>query len=67
MSKKQNSISLSTTKAEYIATGSYCTQLLWMQTSLIMVFVKNILPFIVTIPVPLTSLKIPFNILEQNI
>ena len=31
MSKKQNSISLSITEAEYIATGSCCTQLLWMQ------------------------------------
>ena len=32
MSKKQNSISLSAAaKAEYIATGSYYTQLLWMQ------------------------------------
>ena len=31
MSKRQNSISLSTTEAEYIATGSCCTQLLWMQ------------------------------------
>ena len=31
---------------------------------LIMVFAKNILPFIATIPVPLTSLKIMFNILE---
>lgn len=30
MSKKQNSISLSTAEAEYIAAGSYCTQLLWM-------------------------------------
>ena len=28
MSKKQNSISLSTTEAKYIAAGSYCTQLL---------------------------------------
>ena len=36
-------------------------------SSLIMVFVNNILPFIVTILVPLTSLKILFNILEQNI
>ena len=36
-------------------------------SSLIMVFVKNILPFIVTIPMPLTSLKIQFNILELNI
>ena len=31
MSKKQNSISLSTGEVEYIAASSYCTQLLWMQ------------------------------------
>jgi len=31
MSRKQSSISLSTTEAEYIATGSCCTQLLWMK------------------------------------
>ena len=31
MSKKQNSVSLSTAKAEYIAAGSYCSQLLWMK------------------------------------
>jgi len=31
MSRKQSSISLSTTKAEYIAAGSCCTQLLWMK------------------------------------
>ena len=31
MSKKQNSISLSTAEAEYIAVGSCCTQLQWMQ------------------------------------
>ena len=31
MSKKQNFISLSTIEAEYIAIGSCCTQLLWMQ------------------------------------
>ncbi|CAM8959928.1 unnamed protein product [Rhodiola kirilowii] len=30
-SKKQNSISLSTAEAEYIATGSSCTQMLWMK------------------------------------
>ncbi|CAM8916842.1 unnamed protein product [Rhodiola kirilowii] len=29
--KKQNSISLSTAEAEYIAAGSCCTQLLWMK------------------------------------
>ena len=33
---------------------------------LIMIFVKNILPSIVTIPIPLTSLRILFNILELN-
>ena len=32
MSKKQNSISLSTTEAKYIATGSCCSQLLWMKS-----------------------------------
>jgi hypothetical protein len=31
MSRKQASISLSTTEAEYIAAGSCCTQLLWMK------------------------------------
>ena len=31
MSKKQNSILLSTVEAEYIVVGSCCTQLLWMQ------------------------------------
>jgi hypothetical protein len=34
MSKKQTSISLSTTEAEYIVAGSCCTQLLWMKTLL---------------------------------
>ena len=33
-SKKQNSISLSTAEAEYIAIGSCCTQLLWMKQML---------------------------------
>ena len=31
MSKKQNSVSLSTAKVEYIAVGSCCAQLLWMK------------------------------------
>ena len=34
MSKKQNSIPLSSAEAEYIAAGSYCTQLLWIQKPL---------------------------------
>ncbi|CAM8916160.1 unnamed protein product [Rhodiola kirilowii] len=33
-SKKQNSISLSTAEAEYIAAGSSCTQMLWMKQML---------------------------------
>ncbi|KAF7134605.1 hypothetical protein RHSIM_Rhsim08G0179800 [Rhododendron simsii] len=33
-SKKQNCISLSTAEVEYIATGSCCTQLLWMKQML---------------------------------
>ena len=35
MSKKKNSILLSTTEAEYIATGSCYTHLLWMQRLLL--------------------------------
>ena len=35
MSKKQNSISLSTAEAEYIVAGSCCTKLLWMQKLLL--------------------------------
>ena len=35
MSKKQNSISLSTAEAEYIAASSYYTQLFWMQKLLL--------------------------------
>ena len=31
MSKKQNSVSLSTAEAEYIAAASCCAQLLWMK------------------------------------
>ena len=31
MSKKQNSVSLSTVEAEYIAAGSCCSQLLWLK------------------------------------
>ena len=31
MSKKQNSVSLSIAETEYIAAGSYCSQLLWMK------------------------------------
>jgi hypothetical protein len=33
-SKKQNSVALSTTEADYIAIGHCCTQLLWMRQTL---------------------------------
>jgi hypothetical protein len=33
-SKKQNSVALSTSEAEYIAAGHCCTQLLWMRQTL---------------------------------
>ena len=33
-SKKQNSVALSTAKAEYILAGSCCAQLLWMKATL---------------------------------
>ncbi|KAJ9544737.1 hypothetical protein OSB04_024444 [Centaurea solstitialis] len=33
-SKKQNCVSTSTAEAEYVATASYCSQALWMQTQL---------------------------------
>jgi hypothetical protein len=34
ISKKQNSIALSTTEAEYVAAGACCAQLLWMRLTL---------------------------------
>ena len=34
VSKKQNSVALSTTEAEYIAAGSCCAQILWMKQTL---------------------------------
>ena len=33
-SKKQNSVALSTTEAEYIAAGLCCAQILWMKQTL---------------------------------
>jgi hypothetical protein len=33
-SKKQNSVALSTTEAEYVAAGACCAQLLWMKQTL---------------------------------
>jgi hypothetical protein len=51
MSRKQALISLSTAKAEYIAAGSCCNQLLWMKKLLIMASLKTLWSFTMTIPV----------------
>ena len=40
LSKKQSSVSLSTTEAEYIATTTCCTQVLWMKQNLIDIHVE---------------------------
>ena len=34
-SKKQNSVALSTVEAEYIATGAYCAEILYMKQTLL--------------------------------
>ena len=44
LSKKQSSISLSTTEAEYIAAATCCTQILWMVQSLADLEVKYVEP-----------------------
>ena len=54
MSKKQNSLKLSTLLLVAVAPNSYGCK----NSSMIMVFVKSILQSIVTIPVPLISLRI---------
>ena len=48
MSKKQTSISLSIVEAEYTATTSCCTQLLWMKQTLqdVQVFYDQSIPII---------------------
>ena len=67
ISKKQNSIfylllKLSTLLPVAVTPNSYGCK----NSSMIMVFVKSILQSIVTILVPLISLRIRFNILEPN-
>jgi hypothetical protein len=44
LSKKQGSISLSTTEAEYIVVATYCTQVLWMIQTLADLEVKYVAP-----------------------
>ena len=66
MSKKQNSIFLSTVEATSLSVAVAPNFYGCKNSSMIMVFVKNILPSTVTIPVPSTSLRIRFNILKLN-
>ena len=47
LSKKKPSISLSTTKAEYIDAASYCTQVIWMKQTLEYLQVKYDHPTII--------------------
>jgi hypothetical protein len=72
MSRQQSSISLSTDEAEYIAAGSYCTQLLWMKKLLcdygftVTTQVPSIFPriqFSTLVPSTLTSDNTSFVIL----
>ena len=67
MSKKQNSMSLSTAEAEYIAVGSCYTQLLWMKKLLHDYRIPQYTMCVfVTIPVPYISLRIQFSIPSLN-
>ena len=67
MSKKQNSVSLSTAEAEYIIAGSCCSQLLWMKKVLTDYGYPKI-PwwFTVITLVLLTYLRTLFNILRLS-
>ena len=68
MSKKQNSVSLSTAEAEYIAAGSCCSQLLWMKNFfMIMGSLKTPCASSVTTLVPLIYPRTLFNTQSQNI
>jgi hypothetical protein len=64
LSKKQGSISLSTTEAEYIVVATCCTQILWMIQTLADLKVTYTDPFHFTVitPVPLVSPRILFSI-----
>jgi hypothetical protein len=69
LSKKQGSISLSTTVAEYIVAATCCTQVLWMIQTLADLEVKILhrSQFIVITQVPLVCLKILSSTPRQNI
>ena len=67
-SRKQNSVAISTTKAEYVAAGSCCAQILWMRQTLkdFGVILIQLLFFVIT---PALSIwpKIPFSIPAPSI
>ena len=68
INKKQNFISLPTAKAKYIAVGSCCTQLLWMQKLLLDYGIrqKHLTIYFDNTNAINISLRIQFNILELN-
>jgi len=59
--RKQNTIALSTTEAEYVSASSCCSQVLWIINQL-----EDYLFFVITL-VPLIFQKILFNILDLSI
>ena len=69
MNKKQNSVSLSTAEAEYIAASSCCAQLLWMKKLLHDngISQDTMCIFFLTIQVPLIYPRTLFNIQIQSI
>ena len=64
---KQNSIVLSTIKAEYVVVWSCCTLLLWMKQQLVNYnLIFELFQLVVTTQVPLISSRISFNTHELN-
>ena len=67
-SKRQNSVALSTAKAEYISAGSCCAQILWMKATFSDFRIKfKIVPLLCDMRVQSSSPIIRFNMQEQSI
>ena len=67
-SRKQNSVAISTTEAEYVAAGSCCAQILWMrQTLKDFGVIFDPTPIFCDNTSTINLAKIPFSILAPNI
>ena len=65
--KKQHSVAMSTTEAEYVAAASCCAQLLWIRQQLKdFVLTQDAFPYFVIIQVQLIFPKIHVNIKGLN-